>query len=192
MRSYSFNRKAACTAVLFTLVFSTACAKRSSAEVTLERYVTAIYERRCDDAKALLSEQTLRGLEKLRARPLRPNAPSAPEEYYCSKFAFEHCQLSKMELKEVSGDKAIISMPCGRTQDSMFPGFTSIFLKYEPHSVELIRESGNWFVKEPLVLRYAELREKEDLEYQRAMENHRRYDAEQRNRRDQVSTRPVR
>ena len=75
---------------------------------------------------------------------------------------FENCKEKKMTLTIETGDTAKVSMPCGHTQDSILPGFTSMFLKYEPRTSELVREGGEWRVELPMPIRIVEVREREE------------------------------
>jgi hypothetical protein len=88
--------------------------------------------------------------------------PVPIEQYYYDALAFENCRLKQMTLSDQRADAATVSMPCGRTQDSILPGLPSPFLRYEPRITESVREEGEWHVVEPLVIRIVEVRETED------------------------------
>ncbi|MEO7658455.1 MAG: hypothetical protein ABIV48_02475, partial [Pyrinomonadaceae bacterium] len=127
------------------------------------------------EALTFLSARTVYSIESLRAKPQRKREPVAVEQYYCDKLAFEDCRLNKISLAEENGDFAKVSVPCGRTQDSFLPGFSSPFLKYEPRETELIREEGRWFIIDPLVIKIVEMREKEERMRDEAMRQRARY-----------------
>ena len=151
------------TIALFLIaVYVTACNSGSDPELALGVYAHAVRENRCDDALKLMSERTRHAIDVLRVKPQHPQNPLPIESYYCNKLTFENCKVEKMTLAASQTDTATVSMPCGRTQDSFLPGFSSPFLKYEPRSFELIREDGEWHVVEPMVIRIAEIRETED------------------------------
>jgi hypothetical protein len=151
------------TVVLLLLVaWVGACDSRSDPERALRAYVSAVNENRCDDAQKLLSARTNYALDALRVKPQHQHSPVPIEHYYCYKLIFEDCKWKEMTLIASQGDTASVSMPCGRTQDSFLPGFSSPFLKYEPRSTELVREEGEWHVVIPMVIRIVEIRETED------------------------------
>lgn len=132
-------------------------------------FAGAVNERRCSDALEFLSERTRYSLDRLREKPQRPQEPVRLEEYYCSEFTFEDCKLGEMSLKNMDEKIATVSMPCGRTQDSILPGFSSMFLKYEPRDWELVLENGRWRVTLPFVIKVVDLREREDEMRERAL-----------------------
>lgn len=156
--------------LLLAAVCAGACSFPSEPERALEAYVYAVNEGRCDDALELLSTRSRHGLDVLRVKPQHPQNPLPIEEYYCRKLIFEDCKWGEMQLDESYGNAAKVSMPCGKTQDSFLPGFSSIFLKYEPRVTELMLEDGRWRVVVPRVIRIAEIREKEDRMLESALE----------------------
>jgi hypothetical protein len=148
---------------LLLVCYAVSCGHRSSdPERALENYVHAVNDGRCADARKLLSSRTIRALDYLHVKPQHPQNPLPVEQYYCNDLIFEDCKWNKMELTQKYADKATVSMPCGRTQDSFLPGFSSPFLKYEPRENELVREDGEWRIVLPFVIRMIEVREKED------------------------------
>ena len=148
--------------VLAVVILLTGCRDSSLPEQALAGYIRAVREHRCDAALNFLSARTRRAIKSLIERPQHPQAPVPIEHYYCYDLMFEKCKDRKMTLTVDSGDAAEVSMPCGRTQDSIFPGFTSIFLKYEPRVTKLVREGGEWRVELPIPIRIVELREREE------------------------------
>ena len=153
-----------CRTITLFLVLAcvAACNSGSAPELALHAYIRAVEDGRCEDARKLLSARTNHALDVLRDKPQHPQNPLPLEEYYCRQLLFENCKSQKMTLTEQRADTATVSMPCGRTQDSIFPGFSSAFLKYEPRDTEMIREDGAWHVVMPFVIRVAEIRETED------------------------------
>lgn len=149
------------------------CHFRSEPEVALESYIRAVSEKRCSDAKKLLSARTNYALDSLQVKPQHPQSPIPLEEYYCNPLIFEDCKPEKMTVTDEQPDAATVSMPCGRTQDSFLPGFSSPFLKYESRAHELVREQGEWHVVMPFVIRIVEVREKEDKMRNAALERER-------------------
>lgn len=148
--------------LLVAVALAAACQFRSEPELALDAYVYAVNEGRCDNARELLSTRSRYGLDVLRVKPQHRQSPLPVEEYFCTKLYFEDCKWGKMKLDEQTGDTARVSMPCGRTQDSIFPGFSSPFLKYEPRVTELVREDGEWHIVLPTVIRIVEIRDRED------------------------------
>jgi hypothetical protein len=147
---------------LAVTVFTSACGVRSEPEKALYAYAEAVRSRRCGEAMGFLSERTRYALDFLRVKPQHPQSQIPLEEYYCSKFAFEDCKLSDMNLTSAEANSATVSMPCGRTQDGILPGFPSMFLKYEPRETGLVKEDNDWRVVLPHVIRIVEIRERED------------------------------
>ena len=154
--------------VLAAAVLS-ACERRTEPETALSDFAAAVNERRCSDAIEFLSARTRYSLDSLREKPQRPHEPIPLEEYYCSQFTFEDCKLGEMSLKKADAEIATVSMPCGRTQDSFLPGFSSMFLKYEPRDWDLVREDDRWRIVLPFVIKVVELREREDEMRERAL-----------------------
>lgn len=179
-RSASVTCAGSATAILGKIVasllvaWSGACSSGSDPERALEAYVRAVSENRCEDARKLLSERTNYALDSLRVKPQHPQNPLGIEEYYCNRLIFEDCKSGKMTLSDQSTDTATVSMPCGRTQDSILPGFSSPFLKYEPRATEMVREKGEWHVVAPMVIRIVEIRESEDRRRDAAIREHER------------------
>lgn len=162
-------------AVIAAVIVAAGCGKEKSApEQAFAGYIDAVREHRCDAAKNFLStrtryaldwvtEQTGRVDEHRRAAGRPHGLPAAPiEHYYCYDLMFEHCKAGEMTLATEQGDTARVSMPCGRTQDSILPGFTSMFLKYQPRITDLVREEDEWRVVLPTLIRIVEVREQED------------------------------
>lgn len=162
-------------AVIAAVIVAAGCGKEKSApEQAFAGYIDAVREHRCDAAKNFLStrtryaldwvtEQTGRVDEDRRAAGRPHGLPAAPiEHYYCYDLMFEHCKAGEMTLATEQGDTARVSMPCGRTQDSILPGFTSMFLKYQPRITDLVREEDEWRVVLPTLIRIVEVREQED------------------------------
>jgi hypothetical protein len=145
------------------------CREKLGPERALASYIRSVREHRCDAAMSFLSARTRHAIESLIEQPQHPHAPVPIEHYYCYDLMFENCKDKKMTLTIESGDTAKVSMPCGRTQDSIFPGFTSMFLKYEPRTSELVREGGEWRVELPMPIRIVELREREQQARDAAM-----------------------
>lgn len=162
------------SALLLTVTLALACSSHSDPELALQSYARAVSENRCSDALNLLSARTIHAIDGLRVKPQHPQSPLPIEYYYCNKLTFEDCKLGKMTLSESRDDTATVSMPCGRTQDSFLPGFSSPFLKYEPRTTELVREDGDWHVVAPFVIRIAEIRESEDQRRAEAIRGHER------------------
>ncbi len=151
------------TAALFlAAVLLGSCNYRSEPEQAIHTYAGAVGDGRCDDALKFMSVRTRHAIEVLRVKPQHPQNPLPIEQYYCNKLTFEDCKLGKMTVIDQQADTAKVSMPCGRTQDGILPGFSSPFLKYEPRTTELVREDGEWHIVEPFVVRMIEIREKED------------------------------
>lgn len=161
-------------AALLTAVFAGACGRVSEPEKSLYDYATAVQSRRCGEAVEFLSMRTRHALEYLKAKPQDPQSPVPIEEYYCSKFAFEDCKIDKTALISSGPERAKVTMPCGRTQDGILPGFPSVFLKYEPREMDLVREGDEWHVELPFVIRIVEIREKEDQLREAAMRERQR------------------
>ena len=157
-------RRLGCTsrslAALAVVILLTSCRDASVPERVLAGYIRSVREHRCDAAMNFLSARTRHAIESLVERPQHPHAPVPIEHYYCYDLMFEKCKDGKMTLTIESGDIAEVSMPCGRTQESILPGFTSMFLKYEPRVTRLVRESGEWRVELPIPIRIVELRER--------------------------------
>ena len=149
-------------AVLAVVILLAGCRDTSVPERALAGYIRSVREHRCDVAMNFLSTRTRRAIKSLIERPQHPQAPVPIEHYYCYDLMFENCNDGKMSLTVESGDAAEVSMPCGRTKDSIFPGFTSIFLKYEPRVTKLVREGGEWRVELPIPIRIVELRQREE------------------------------
>lgn len=150
-----------------------ACERPSEPERALSEFAAAVGDRRCDDALEFLSARSRYSLERLRQKPQHPHNPVPLEEYYCSKFAFEDCKLGEMSLKNIDGETATVSMPCGRTQDSFLPGFSSVFLNYEPRDWNLAREDDRWRVVLPFVIKIVDVREREDQAREQVLRNYR-------------------
>lgn len=166
-------------ALLISLALVIGCGERSAPERAMEGYIRAVREHRCEAAVSFLSARTRHAVESLIEQPQHPGAPVPIEHYYCYDLMFENCKVDKMTLTVESGDNAKVSIPCGRPQDGIFPGFTSIFLKYEPRVTELVREDGQWRVELPVPIRIVELREEQERARQaafREMERRRRAD----------------
>ena len=164
-------------ALLLVVAWAGACDSRSDPERALQSYVSAVSENRCDDAQKLLSARTNYALDALSTKPQHRHSSVPIEHYYCYKLIFEDCKWKETTLSASQADTATVSMPCGRTQDSFLPGFSSLFLKYEPRSTELVREEGEWHVVVPFVIRIVEIREKEDTairEYRERQEQFKR------------------
>ena len=139
------------------------CRERPSPpEQALAAYIASVREHRCDAAMGFLSARTRHAVESLIARPQHPHSRIPIEHYYCYDLMFEHCNADEMTLSVEQGDAATVSMSCGRTQDSILPGLTSVFLKYEPRLTELVRENNSWRVVLPTPIRIVELREQSD------------------------------
>lgn len=162
--------------LLLATIWNPACSSSSEPERVAEAYVKAILDGRCAEARQLLSARTNYALEYIHAHPKRQERPLPIEEYYCGDFAFEDCKLSEMELATLDGDKATVTISCGKTQDSFLPGWPSIFLKYEPRPIELIQEDSSWKVVEPYVIRMVEVREREDELREKALQERKRYE----------------
>ena len=160
LKHFGFARRS--RAVLAAAILLTGCRDTSAPERALAGYVHSVREHRCDEAMKFLSARTRRAIQSLLERPQHPQAPIAIEHYYCYDLMFENCKEKKTTLTVESGDAAKVSMPCGRTQDSILPGFTGMFLKYEPRITELVREGGEWRVELPLPIRIVEIREREE------------------------------
>ncbi len=148
--------------LLLGIALMGACSSRSGPESAVEAYAQAVSENRCVDALAMLSNRTKYAVEALRLKPQHPHTPIPLEEYYCNKLIFEDCKLGKMAVKDMTVAAAVVSMPCGRTQDSFLPGFASPFLKYEPRDTELVREDGEWRLVMTYVIKIVDVREKVD------------------------------
>lgn len=148
--------------MLAAVILLTGCRDTPAPERALAGYIRSVREHRCDAAMNFLSARTRHAIQSLIERPQHPQAPVAIEHYYCYDLMFENCKEEKMTLMVESGDTARVSMPCGRTQDSILPGFTSMFLKYEPRVTELVREGGEWRVELPMPIRIVEVREREE------------------------------
>lgn len=148
--------------LLLVVACGAACNTYSGPELALEAYARAVEENRCDEALKLVSERTRYAIDVLRVKPQHPQSPLLSENYYCNKLTFEHCKLGEMTLSASQADTATVSMPCGRTQDSFLPGFSSVFLKYEPRTTDLVREEGGWRVVVPMAIRIVDIREREE------------------------------
>ena len=148
--------------LLIVVLIASGCSSVSEPESALQTYVEAVQEGRCQEARNLLSQKTRYALDYLHEKPQQRQNALPVEEYYCGRFAFEHCQYWKTMLTAGGSNVALVSMPCGRSQDSIFPGFSSPFLKYEPRKVELVNEDGAWRIVEPTPIRIVEVRERED------------------------------
>jgi hypothetical protein len=146
--------------IVLAATLLSACERLSELEIAVNDFAVAVNERRCSDAIEFLSARTRYSLDRLREKPDRDHNPIPLEEYYCSQFTFEDCKLREMSLTKTEGESATVSMPCGRTQDSFLPGFSSMFLKYEPRDWSLVREDGRWRVALPFVLKIVEVRER--------------------------------
>ena len=161
-----FVKRFGCTrrslALLAVVVLLTGCRDTSAPEQALAGYIRSVREHRCVAAMNFLSARTRRAIKSLTERPQHPQAPVPIEHYYCYDLMFDKCKEEEMTLTFETGDAAEVSMPCGRTQDSIFPGFTSIFLKYEPRVTKLVREGTEWRVELPIPIRIVELREREE------------------------------
>lgn len=157
------------TLSLFSVVLNFGCSTASEPEQIAKKYVVAIREGRCSDARQLLSERTNYALEYIRKHPPEPRNPLPIEEYYCGRFAFEDCKLSKVQLERLEQDTATVTISCGKTQDGFLPGWSSMFLKYEPRPIELVREAEEWKIVETYVNRFAEVREREEELREEAM-----------------------
>jgi hypothetical protein len=152
-----------CIWILFALALAcTSCKEDAEPLALLRSHVELVREGRCAEARKQLSARTEQALTYLERKPERGHSTVPINEYFCNKFTFEYCRTSEMSLTRMAGDDATVSMPCGRTQDSIFPGFSSIFLKYEPRETHLVREAGEWRVVVPHAIRKFEIREKED------------------------------
>lgn len=138
------------------------CREPSAPEQALAGYIDAVREHRCDTAMTFLSARSQHAIASLIERPQHPRMSIPIEHYYCYDLMFEYCKAGELTLAAEQGDTAKVSMPCGRTQDSILPGFSSMFLKYEPRVTELVREEGAWRVVLPTPIRIVELRERED------------------------------
>lgn len=147
---------------LAIVILIAGCRDASVPEMTLAGYIRSVREHRCDAAMNFLSARTRHAIESLMERPHDPHAAVPIEHYYCYDLMFENCMDGKMSLTVESGGSAEVSMPCGRTQDSILPGFTSMFLKYEPRVTRLVQENGEWRVELPMPIRIVELRERQD------------------------------
>ena len=154
------HRSSRSLALLVAVIIVAGCREKSGPEQAFASYIRSVREHRCDAAMGFLSARTRHAIESLIERPQDPHSPVPIEHYYCYDLMFENCKEKKMTLTHESGDTAKVSMPCGRTQDSILPGFTSMFLKYEPRTSELVREGGQWRVELPLPIRIVELRER--------------------------------
>lgn len=171
--------------IALILTLAVACSRHSGPEKALEDYVAAIREGRCADARKLISYRSEQALRYLEENPQHPQNPLPITEYYCGQFAFEDCKPSKIELTSLTGEAAIVTMPCGRSQDSILPGFSSPFLKYEPRNTSLVLESGQWRVEEPHAIRIFEIKTREDEFRRQALER------EEQRRRQYVKKKPV-
>src|SRR5687768_515876 len=138
-----------------------ACSNPSDPEKALQSYARAVTNRQCDEALRHLSARTRQAIEALTMEAQNRSSTVSREEYYCSRFTFEHCKWEETTLDEKQADTAKVSMSCGHTQDSILPGFSSIFLKYEPRVTDLVYEEGEWRVTIPHVIRKFEVEEKE-------------------------------
>lgn len=146
------------------LVVFAACrpAPEPAPEQALAGYIDAVRGHRCDAAMTFLSARSRYAINSLTERPQSPQMPVPIEHYYCYDLMFEHCKVKDMTVAAEQGDTAKVSMPCGRTQDSILPGFTSMFLKYEPRITDLVREEGAWRIVLPMPIRIVDIREQED------------------------------
>jgi hypothetical protein len=154
------------------------CRAQSGPEKAMYSYVRAVNEGRCDDAFNLLSERTRHALDVLRTRPLRPQEPVPIENYFCRPLMFEDCKWKQMTLSFQQGDTASVSMRCGSTQDSFLPGFSSVFLKYEPRLTELVREGDEWRRVDPVLIRILKIFETEDRAIEAEMRERARFQRE--------------
>lgn len=147
---------------LAVVILMTACRNPSPPERALEGYIRSVRNQRCDDAMNFLSADTRRAIKSLIERPQHPQTPLPIEHYYCYDLMFENCKEGKLTLAMQGEDAVEVSMPCGRTQDGLLPGFSSMFLKYEPRVTRLVREGGEWRVELPVPIRIVEVREREE------------------------------
>ena len=158
---------------LFILaVLSLGCNSISAPEQAVRTYVGDVRGGRCAAARQLLSAETDQALEYLKVKPQHPDRPLPVEEYYCGRFAFEDCKYKKTELVRSDGMRATVSMPCGRSQDSILPGFSSPFLKYEPREIDLVYENEAWRIIEPTPIRVVALLKREDAWRAEALRRH--------------------
>jgi len=146
--------------VVGALVVILGCRAKSAPEQAMAAYVDAVREHRCETAVNLLSARTRHAIDFLRVKPQHPRDPVPLEHYYCYDLMFEDCKVNKMTLEVQSDQTASVSFPCGRTQDSFLPGFSSAFLKYEPRVTELVREEGEWHVELSFPITIVEARER--------------------------------
>lgn len=160
--------------LLLTIAAAVGCNSHSEPELALQTYVDAVRDGRCGDALDLLSERSRYALDVLRVKPQDRHNPLPVEEYYCRPLFFEDCKAGKMTVASQQAETATVTMPCGRTQDGILPGFPSIFLKYEPRENELVLENGEWHIVLPFVIRIVEVREKEDRMRDAAMREYER------------------
>lgn len=140
----------------------------------LAGYIDAVRGHRCDVAMTFLSARSRYAIAALIERPERPQLSIPIEHYYCYDLMFEHCKAKEMTVAAEQGDTAKVSMPCGRTQDSILPGFTSMFLKYEPRITDLVREEGAWRIVLPMPIRIVEIRERDEQLREEALRDHER------------------
>lgn len=150
------------TCLLLVISWAASCTTSTPPEKALKSYIQAVSEGRCAEALNLVSARTRYSLESLRLKPQRQWEPIGIETYYCNPIAFENCKSDNTSLIVPQPDAAKVSMPCGRSQDGFLPGFSSIFLKYEPRITEMTYEEGSWRVVEPMVIRIVELRDSEE------------------------------
>lgn len=148
--------------LLAAVILLAGCRPPSAPEQALRGYIRAVREHRCDAAMRFLSARTRHAVRSLIARPYDPRHPAPIKHYYCYDLMFENCKDQKTTVAFDSADAAKVSMPCGRRGDSILPGFSSMFLKYEPRVSELVREDGQWRVELPFAIEAAEVREQED------------------------------
>src|SRR5688572_3628070 len=158
--------------VIFVGLMAVSCQRLSEPEKALRSYAGAVSERRCSDSLELISSKTRYALDVLREKPQHAQSPLPLEEYYCNKFTFDECKLDELTLKAVEGHTATVARSCGHSQDSFLPGFSSIFLKYEPRDFELVREDGGWRVALPFVIKIAELQERDHHLREKALQEH--------------------
>ena len=140
-----------------------ACRSRSAPEKAMIGYVDSVRGHQCETAMKFLSAPSRHAIDVLTVQPQDPHAAVPIEHYFCYDLMFEDCKLDKLTLKVQDDRTAVVSMPCGRTQDSFLPGFPSMFLKYEPRDTNLVREGDEWHVELPYAIAIVAAREREEL-----------------------------